>query len=416
MISSYLDTLRATHPFVLLDANYHDDDMSHLFRDPVEVISVAGDSDITAAMIRLDQALDNGLFAAGFVSYEAAHQFDPALITAGACDANEVTICFGLFRDHIELSRAEADALMAAAAKDSDFHLALPHSSRDMDSYLDDIAQLQTHITAGDTYQTNYTYRLSGNVQGDRLALYEEMRQQQPVSYGAFVQLPDVPVYLSRSPELFFRKNGNRLVTRPMKGTAPRGANDAEDRDIVHAMLQDGKTQSENTIIVDLLRNDFGRVAVTNSVSVDAYLSTERYKSVHQLTSTISCEVPADLSITDLFAGVFPCGSVTGAPKVRTMQIISALEKEKRGIYTGSIGYILPNRDMCFNVAIRTLSVSPNGYAEVGVGGGIVHESDGDTEYAECTAKMAFLERVMAASNPLMANSTPTSSVKLKAS
>ena len=157
-------------------------------------------------------------------------------------------------------------------------------------------------------------------------------------------------------------------------------------------------------------------MAVTNSVSVDAYLSTERYKSVHQLTSTISCEVPADLSITDLFAGVFPCGSVTGAPKVRTMQIISALEKEKRGIYTGSIGYILPNRDMCFNVAIRTLSVSPNGHAEVGVGGGIVHESDGDTEYAECAAKMAFLERVMAASNPLMANPTSTSSAKLKAS
>ena len=400
MMSSYLNTLRAPLPFVLLDANYHDDDMSHLFRNPVEIISVTGDCDITKAMARLEQGLDNGLFAAGFVSYEAAHQFDPALMTEGAGDPEEVTICFGLFQDHVELTRTEADALMAAAANGHDFHLSLPHSSRDIDGYLDDIAELQTHITAGDTYQTNYTYRMSGNVQGDRLALYEEMRQQQPVSYGAFVQLPDVPIYLSRSPELFFRKNGNRLVTRPMKGTAPRGANDAEDRDIVHAMLQDGKTQSENTIIVDLLRNDFGRVAVTNSVSVDAYLSTERYKSVHQLTSTISCEVPADLTISDLFAGVFPCGSVTGAPKVRTMQIISALEKQKRGIYTGSIGYILPNRDMCFNVAIRTLSVSADGYAEFGVGGGIVHESDGDTEFAECEAKMAFIERVMAASKP----------------
>ncbi|ADE38474.1 aminodeoxychorismate synthase component I [Candidatus Puniceispirillum marinum] len=400
MMSSYLNTLRAPLPFVLLDANYHDDDISHLFRDPVEVVSVTGDCDITAAMAQLEQGLDNGLFAAGFISYEAAHQFDPALITAGAGDAEEVTICFGLFREHIELTRIEADSLMAAAAKGGEFHLSLPHSSRDIESYLDDIAVLQTHITAGDTYQTNYTYRMSGDMHGDRLALYEEMRQQQPVSYGAFVQLPDVPVYLSRSPELFFRKNGNRLVTRPMKGTAPRGANDAADHDIVHAMLEDGKTQSENTIIVDLLRNDFGRVAVTNSVSVDAYLSPERYKSVHQLTSTISCEVPADLSISDLFAGVFPCGSVTGAPKVRTMQIISDLEKDKRGIYTGSIGYILPNRDMCFNVAIRTLSVSVDGYAEVGVGGGIVHESDGDSEFAECAAKMAFLERVMIASKP----------------
>lgn len=400
MMSSYLNTLRAPLPFVLLDANYHDDDISHLFRDPVEVISVTGDCDITAAMARLELGLDNGLFAAGFISYEAANQFDPALITVATGDAEEVTICFGLFREHIELTRIEADSLMAAAAKDRAFHLSLPHSSRDMESYLDDIAVLQTHITAGDTYQTNYTYRMSGDMQGDRLALYEEMRHQQPVSYGAFVQLPDVPVYLSRSPELFFRKNGTRLVTRPMKGTAPRGANDAEDRDIVHAMLQDGKTQSENTIIVDLLRNDFGRVAVTNSVSVDAYLSTERYKSVHQLTSTISCEVPDDLSISDLFAGVFPCGSVTGAPKVRTMQIISDLEKDKRGLYTGSIGYILPNRDMCFNVAIRTLSISADGHAEVGVGGGIVHESDGDTEFAECAAKMAFLERVMAASKP----------------
>ena len=396
MISSYLDTLRAPRPFVLLDANYHDDDISHLFRDPVEIISVTGDEDITTAMARLEQGLDKGLFAAGFVSYEAAHQFDPALVTVAAGDAEEVTVCFGLFRDHIELSKAEADALMAAAAEGHDFHLTLSHSSRDIDSYLDDIADLKRHITAGDTYQTNYTYRISGAVHGDLLALYEEMRHQQPVSYGGFVQLPDVPVYLSRSPELFFRKNGNRLVTRPMKGTAPRGANDAEDRDIVHAMLQDGKTQSENTIIVDLLRNDFGRVAATNSVSVDAYLSTERYKSVHQLTSTISCEVPDDLSIQSLFAGVFPCGSVTGAPKVRTMQIISALEKQKRGIYTGSIGYILPNRDMCFNVAIRTLSVNADGHAEVGVGGGIVHESDGKTEYAECAAKMAFLERVMA--------------------
>ena len=160
MISSYLDTLRAPRPFVLLDANYHDDDMSHLFRDPVEIISVTGDEDITVAMARLEQGLDKGLFAAGFVSYEAAHQFDPALVTVAGGDADEVTVCFGLFRDHIELSRAEADRLMAAAAEGHDFHLTLSHSSRDIDSYLDDIADLKRHITAGDTYQTNYNYRI----------------------------------------------------------------------------------------------------------------------------------------------------------------------------------------------------------------------------------------------------------------
>lgn len=385
--------LRSGAPFALLDANYYESDVSYLFIEPEKVLSINSDGDARALMAELEQGLDAGLYAAGYLGYESAHQFDPHLPAPTAPTMR--TVGFGLFRRYVTLTRTQTERLMQLVADGHDYRLVIDGQSRDFDSYCNDLKRLQEHITAGDTYQTNYTFRLTGRMQGDAFALYEALRTEQPVSFGAMLAFPDTPMMLSRSPELFFRKTADQIVTMPMKGTAPRGETSDEDEAIVAALLADEKTRSENTIIVDLLRNDFGRVAAVNSVSVDAYLSTERYKSVHQLTSTISATVKEDLSLFDLIAGIFPCGSVTGAPKRRTMQIIQDLEAGSRGIYTGSIGYIMPNRDICMNVAIRTLVLDADGAVEMGVGGGIVHESDGAAEYTECHDKARFLRRVV---------------------
>lgn len=391
-LASLAAILRSGEPFALLDANYYQSDISHLFIEPETILSIDSDGDARTLMAELEQGLDAGLYAAGYLGYEAAHQFDPHLPAALA--PTPQTVGFGLFRQHIMLTGTQTEELMQRVASGHDYRLLMDGQSRDFDSYLSDLERLQGHIKAGDTYQTNYTFRLTGQMQGDPFALYDALRAEQPVSFGAMLAFPNMPMMLSRSPELFFRKTGDQIVTMPMKGTAPRGDTSDADEAIVAALLADEKTRSENTIIVDLLRNDFGRVAAVNSVSVEAYLSAERYKSVHQLTSTISATVKEGLSLFELIAGIFPCGSVTGAPKRRTMQIIQDLEACPRGVYTGSIGYILPNRDICMNVAIRTLVLDADGAVEMGVGGGIVHESDGAAEYTECHDKARFLRRV----------------------
>jgi para-aminobenzoate synthetase/4-amino-4-deoxychorismate lyase len=273
------------------------------------------------------------------------------------------------------------------------------------------LGRIHELIAAGDTYQVNYTYRLRFDAFGSIHALYERLRARQPVPYGALIALPDNTALLSFSPELFIRHAGGELLARPMKGTAPAAPREAENADAENArrsaaLALDPKNRAENLMIVDLLRNDLGRVAQTGSVEVSKLFDVQRYSSVLQMTSTVRAQLRPGAALADIFAALYPCGSITGAPKRRTMEIIRELEPAPRGIYTGAIGWfdppaetapvgLAPIGDFCLSVPIRTLALAApeNGVrpGELGVGAGIVYDSIAADEYAECRLKALFL-------------------------
>ncbi|MYM41339.1 aminodeoxychorismate synthase component I [Duganella qianjiadongensis] len=264
------------------------------------------------------------------------------------------------------------------------------------------LARIHDYIAAGDTYQVNYTYRLRFDAYGSIYALYARLRERQPVPFGALLQLDDGSAILSLSPELFVRHQHGVLTARPMKGTAPACDDEAENRRRAQALAADAKNRAENLMIVDLLRNDVARIATTGSVQVPALFDVQRYSSVLQMTSTITAQLRDDATLADIFAALYPCGSITGAPKRRTMEIIRELEPDPRGIYTGAIGWFDPRSDgkvgdFCMSVPIRTLALQAPDAAlgirrgEMGVGAGIVFDSDAAGEYAECQLKARFL-------------------------
>ena len=308
-----------------------------------------------------------------------------------------------LFRSLQVLSPAEVDALFdawpeaAGAAGLFDCAASVDHAA-----YTHAIARIHDWIAAGDTYEVNYTYRLRMKAFGAPAALYRRLRARQPVPYGAFIGLPEGGAILSCSPELFFSHHAGKLIARPMKGTAPATGDVEVDEARAIALAADEKNRAENLMIVDLLRNDLGRLARPGSVRVPALFEVTPFGSVLQMTSTVEAEIPPATGLADCLRALFPCGSITGAPKRRTMEIIEALEPEPRGLYTGAIGWIDAPADdhamgdACFSVAIRTLVLSPPGSdglrkGELGIGSGIVHDSVADDEYAECQLKARFV-------------------------
>ncbi|WP_439892028.1 chorismate-binding protein [Ralstonia sp. 25C] len=308
-----------------------------------------------------------------------------------------------LFRTLQVLSQAEVDALFdawpeaAGAAGLFDCAASVDHAV-----YTDAIARIHDWIAAGDTYEVNYTYRLRMTAFGAPAALYRRLRARQPVPYGAFIGLPEGGAILSCSPELFFSHRAGKLVARPMKGTAPATGDVEVDEARAIALAADEKNRAENLMIVDLLRNDLGRLARPGSVRVPALFEVTPFGSVLQMTLTMEAEIPPATGLADCLRALFPCGSITGAPKRRTMEIIEALEPEPRGLYTGAIGWVdAPTDDRamgnaCFSVVIRTLVLSEPGTdglrkGELGIGSGIVHDSVADEEYAECQLKARFV-------------------------
>ncbi len=257
------------------------------------------------------------------------------------------------------------------------------------DDYLAAVRRILGYIVAGDCYQVNFTFPLRFRQYGDALALYARLRRAQPVRHGAFLRLPGRDI-LSLSPELFVRRQGERLVTRPMKGTARRDADPAFDAALRDALRASEKNCAENLMIVDLIRNDLGRIAACGSVRVDELFAVEAYPTLWQMTSTVSAAVPG-ASLAQVLRALFPCGSVTGAPKIRAMQIIAELEQAPRGLYTGALGWLQPDGDFAFNVPIRTLSIEADGAGTLGIGSGIVADSDPADEYEECLLKAGFL-------------------------
>src|ERR1039458_10011860 len=268
--------------------------------------------------------------------------------------------------------------------------------------YSDQIAAIHEWIRAGDVYQLNYTFPLRTRIPTPPAAIYAHLRGRQPVEYGAFLHCQSERHLLCFSPELFFRVESQgytrRITTQPMKGTAPRGRTSAEDHRIAEWLRNDQKNRSENVMIVDLIRNDLGRLCTFGSVSVDSLFAVERFPTLWQMTSTVSGKLRRDITFAEIFRALFPCGSITGAPKVRAMQLLAEIEPEPRGIYTGAIGYFSRERTV-FNVAIRTLELeSPatqpaRTNARMGVGGGIVIDSNAAEEFRECQLKAEFLTR-----------------------
>ena len=321
------------------------------------------------------------------MAYEAGHLFEDKLENFAVEDRETPLLCFGLFdapadEDHPLLQprqRAENEPLLSE-----------PRAAWDFDTYRDRFERLHRHLRLGDCYQANLTMPITARWNGDPLAAFWSLIARQPVKYSAYLDLGG-PKLLSRSPELFFRTDEDGWIeTHPMKGTAPRGATPQEDADIVAAMLADEKTQAENRMIVDLLRNDISRITEVGTLDVPKLFDIETYPTVHQMVSHVQAKLLPDLTLRDIFAALFPCGSITGAPKISAMSILHTLEDGPRDAYCGAIGFVSPEGPMRFSVAIRTISLFPNGHAVFNVGGGIVFDSRADAEYEECLLKARF--------------------------
>ncbi len=376
-------------PFVLLDDSLAADGRSYLFTEPREVLRCDAPEEVPAALARLSEAGRQGLTAAGFLAYELGYLLEPKLRPLLPTQRDQPLLWMGLFERGEALDPAATKSWLAARGGGG-FDLGDLTLSLDEGRYLEAFDRVKDYIAAGDVYQINLTLKYDLNFTGNLYDLYNELRQKQRVSYGALMAAEDFAV-LSLSPELFLEVEDGGARARPMKGTAPRGRTPAEDRALRRWLREDPKSRAENLMIVDLLRNDLGRSALIGSVRVGDLFQVETYPTVHQMTSGIEARLHPGVGLAELLAGLFPCGSVTGAPKVRAMEIIRELETAPRGVYTGAVGMIAPGGDLRFNVAIRTLWLDRSGRGEMGIGSGVVYDSDGRDEYQECLLKARFL-------------------------
>ena len=384
-------------PFILLDDSLTTtppgaSGRTLLFEDPERVIAVYRPEDVEAGLDIVTDGLSRGLHATGFFAYELGYCLEPKLQSLLPRDRRQPLFWIGLFREPARFTDAETRGWLDANGALERSTISDLQLSWTRDEYTDVFAKVQDYIAAGDVYQINLTLKYRFAFSGDPVALYSALRRKQRVEYGALIGAGDFQV-LSLSPELFFRREGKHLTSRPMKGTAPRGRTPREDARLKTWLTVDEKQRAENLMIVDLLRNDLGRIAKIGSVEVTDLFTVETYRTVHQMTSGITAELRADMGLKDMLKALFPCGSVTGAPKVRAMEIIRELEAHPRGVYTGAIGHIAPNGDSQFNVAIRTLFIDADGAGEMGIGSGVVSDSKADAEFEECLLKAHFLTK-----------------------
>lgn len=359
-----------------------------LFCQPREIVTAHSLAEARLALGRLETAREKGLHAAGYLAYELGFAFEERLAPRLPAHSDFPLLWMGLYDAPQYLDAGEVAAFLAGHAG-SWGHIGALTPRLDLPAYMRAFEQVKTLIAAGDTYQVNLTFKADFTLEGDPVALYRDLVAKQPVAYGALI-VTDTHVILSHSPELFVANDAGALSARPMKGTMARGAMPAQDAANRLALAQDEKNRAENLMIVDLLRNDLGRIANIGSVNVTDLFTVETYPTLHTLTSGIKAQLRPGLTPTDIVTNLFPCGSITGAPKLRAMEIIADLEAGPRGLYTGSIGHIAPNGDLAFNVAIRTAVIDKTGHGEIGIGGGIVADSLCAAEYDEALLKMAF--------------------------
>lgn len=374
---------------VLLDDNLTPEGASYLFHNPVEIIYANDATDVLAALSKIEYALQQGHHVAGFFAYELGYLFEERLSALLPENLSGPLIWVGVYGDAPAMARDEVDAWLQSEGQ-GDFQLEYTAATLDRNAYTDLFDRVKHYIAAGDIYQLNLTFKGEYTFTGNPLALYRSLRERQQVSYGAYISTPEFNI-LSLSPELFIRIKDRIIEARPMKGTAARGETPAQDEEQKRWLKTDEKSRAENLMILDLLRNDISRIAEIGSVKVPDMFTIETFATLHQMTSSVRAKLKPGIGLHHIIRSLFPCGSITGAPKIRAMEIINELESTARGIYTGAIGMMSPNGDMCFNVAIRTTVLSADGAATIGIGSGLVSDSDGDDEYDECLLKMRFL-------------------------
>ncbi|MAF29420.1 MAG: aminodeoxychorismate synthase, component I [Croceicoccus sp.] len=364
---------------------------ARLFEDPQDVFAPRDHADVPAALKRLESLRREGRRLAGWLGYEAGFALDPRL--APLCrPSGEPLMWMAAFGDAATMPVAAVDHWLAG--RSSGTGTLGPMEPRiGKHEYLARFDRIIEAIRAGDIYQANLTIPLGGTWQGDPVAVYRAIRPRAAARFGALL-FDGTQWLLSFSPELFFRARGADIETRPMKGTRPRGHDADADSALKADLAASRKDRAENLMITDLMRNDLSRLALPGSVRVEDPFRIEAYPTVFQMTSTVRATLAKGFDAAEVLRAMFPCGSITGAPKLRAMEIIEAIEGWRRGPYCGAIGQMDAD-EACFNVAIRTLRLTPDGRATFGVGSGVVADSEGEDEWRECLSKARFLSRII---------------------
>jgi para-aminobenzoate synthetase component I len=340
--------------------------------------------EVAPALAALDAARANGHWVAGYLAYEAGYALEPRLLPLMPQNREGPLLAFGLYNEPVS-----AQAVLDRAAQ-APGGLSRPEPLVTRAAYDSAFARIAGYIAAGDCYQINLTFPMEARLTGTPLGLYARLRERQSVAHGGFVDLGLGPVMISRSPELFFTvSEGGKIAARPMKGTAPRDPDPQRDAALKTALFESEKNRSENLMIVDLLRNDIARISQIGSVRVPELYSVESFATLHQMSSTVEAQLQGAPGMAGLMPALFPCGSVTGAPKIRAMEIIREVEPAPRGLYCGALGWMAPGGAAAFNVTIRTISVFAD-RAVMNVGGGVVHDSTADGEWEEALWKARF--------------------------
>ncbi|SDC59040.1 para-aminobenzoate synthetase / 4-amino-4-deoxychorismate lyase [Pelagirhabdus alkalitolerans] len=349
------------------------------FTNPKEVYVANQIDEVIPLMEKVQKAVRSGDYVAGYLSYEAAPAFNKDLKTH--VSPNMPIAWFACFSE-----KQPVQTISNKPYKLTDWQ-----ETTSYEDYESAIQSIKQAIRIGDTYQVNYTTRLLSLFKGSKESFYHDLTDHQQANYSAYLNIGDYQI-LSASPELFFKVNKGKIETKPMKGTHKRGRTLEEDQRFKHFLTQSAKERAENLMIVDLLRNDIGKIAEVNSVHVPEMLTVETYPTVHQMTSTVRASLKRDTNVIDWFRALFPCGSITGAPKIKTMDYIKSLETTPRDVYCGAIGYITPDEDAIFNVPIRTVVIDDqSNRATYGVGGGITWDSQSENEYEETKVKARLL-------------------------
>ena len=353
------------------------------FSEPEIILSTYTCKDIIPILNQVEEFVTEGKYAVGFVGYEAAQAFDSAFVTLNGTDGFPL-VWFGIY------SRMDIRSELPSHLS-NDLYISDWSASISRKHYRRNIERIKREIESGNIYQINYSFRQHAKYNGDPYTAFTSFTDQHSTPYAAFINTGLFKV-ASLSPELFFSLDGSHITCRPMKGTAARGKTLSEDKNQIERLLSSSKDQAENLMIVDMIRNDLGRIAEPGSVTVDELFTLETYETLFQMTTNVSARTQA--SFCDIFKALFPSASITGAPKIQTMKLIHELETDARDIYTGSIGYFAPNRQCQFNVAIRTLTIdSKERKLTYGTGSGVVWDSQADQEFAECQTKTKIVRK-----------------------
>lgn len=401
LLNYFLSTLREEKDCVFLNTQRIDKKnyRSFLFIRPKVVVRADRSDEVVPALKRIEDFINKGFYAAGYLNYEAGlfledtgiknKKFDFPLLWFGIYTRplifNHRTLKFSGDAGHLKLLKKNAHL-------GKPYKITNPEFSLGPRLYSECIKKIKKYIEIGDTYQVNFTFKYKFDFHGSAQKLFLDLNSKQSVSYAAFVKHNLLEI-LSFSPELFFRKKNSRITVKPMKGTISRGLN-IEGDELKKALLDHSqKDRAENIMIVDLLRSDLGRISQTGTVKPIRIFEVEKYETLFQMTSSVKSRLKKDITLIQFFRSLFPSGSVTGAPKIKTMQIIEKLEREPRKVYTGSIGFISPyNKEAVFNVAIRTILIDKRrNRGEMGIGSGVIYDSQAPAEYAECKLKANFL-------------------------